>query len=49
MSIKFVVVESMERRQNGWLFIIGIVLGVISNAWINSISKTVEEGQYHTT
>jgi len=36
------VLLSMEQRQNGWLYIIGIVLGVISNAWINSVFKTVE-------
>lgn len=36
------VLLSMEQRQNGWLYIIGIILGVISNTWINLIFKAVE-------
>lgn len=32
----------MEQRQDGWLFIIGVILGVISNAWISSVFKIVE-------
>lgn len=42
LPIEETEVKTVEHRQNGWLFLLGIILGVISNAWINSIFATVE-------
>ena len=36
------VMIRMEQRQNGVRFFFGIILGVISSAWIKSIFETVE-------